>query len=553
MLFSFIIMLQILTKLKSQTRNIKLDELASKITYEIPESDPTSITFRGTGILTTEIAKAAQGKIKIIIEEGITEIGDNAFYRPYSPSDEQMFAYENIELPRSLERIGKHAFDTDLRTLQSVHFPNFNHQANENEDLESFYSLRTIDSFAFYKQKLSSHNIPATFTLLGSDAFDECELDHIEFGSKITNIPNYCFCNTLLEEIVLPSSITSISSNSFMNCKKLAKVTWLASEVTTFGYACFYGCTSLEEFVFPPVGSGFQSSGEHFGVCTSLKRCVLPETISNGELSAAVFYGCTNLKEVVFPTGIQTISRRFFMNSGIETMFLPESVATINSQAFQGCLNLKYVHVANKGTVSFEQNAFASCNSIELMVIDGNLIQLQSNVFVGNVVCYNGLQNPIAFSGFIDTDKTTLYLTEEFREQNKDVNFGYYERHFEGFPYEIQTGNVCSIPDNDPSSDSNKPSSDSNDPSSDSNEPSSDSNDSSSDSEIFDSTIIMTAITPEIDNENNANDNKKAVIAISVIVPILVVGLVILIVIMVLRNKKEKSLSEKSIIDTSMI
>ena len=71
----------------SQSLNLKDD-----IQYTIPDDDPSSIIFRGTGILTSTIAKAAQNKAKIIIEEGITEIADDAFYRRIWPETEKLSA-----------------------------------------------------------------------------------------------------------------------------------------------------------------------------------------------------------------------------------------------------------------------------------------------------------------------------------------------------------------------------------------------------------------------------------------------------------------------------
>lgn len=440
-----------LTKSSSSINQALLKE-DGDIQYDIPSNDPTSIIFRGKGTLTASIAKAAQNKKKIIIEEGITEIADDAFYRAIWPvTENQNFTYEEVELPRSLVKIGAHAFSISGRELKKVHFPDYKPEVSENDipeaELESFYSLREIGADAFARQPLTNHNIPGTFTEIGTRAFELSHLSHIRLNSKIKNIPAYTFMGCEhLTEIILPTSLTNISSNAFMNCYSLKKVTWKSSEVKFFGYDAFYGCGALEEFEFPPVGSGFQSSGEYFGNCFSLKRCVFPKKLT-GTLGPSVFINCGSLKEVVLPDRTGSIPIEFFMNSSIETAFLPRSVSTIGSRAFKNCKNLKYVYITSQTMISADVDSFAGADNIDKMVFDGNMTDLNPNVFVGKVVCYNGIVNPQTFTAeAVNTSKTTIYLTRKFREIHLNQNFSPDTSGFEGFPYEIQRGNICALP-----------------------------------------------------------------------------------------------------------
>lgn len=499
----------------SQSLNLKDD-----IQYTIPDDDPSSIIFRGTGILTSTIAKAAQNKAKIIIEEGITEIADDAFYRRIWPETEnENFVYEEVKLPRSLVKIGARAFSISGRELKRVHFPDYKPEIAENdipeEELESFYSLREIGADAFARQPLTDHNIPATYNIIGTRAFELCQLTHIRLNSKIKAIESYTFmsCDKLIE-IILPTSLTNISSNAFMNCKSLRKVTWNSPEVKLFGYDAFYGCESLEEFTFPPVGSGFQQSGEYFANCFSLKRCVFPHTITGNMLGPRVFTNCRSLKEVFLPENLNTILSDFFMNSSIEIAFLPKAVNSISSNAFKDCRNLKYVHIANNEIISIEDNSFDGSPNIQTMVIDGNMTSLGRNIFVAKSICYNGILNPQSSAENIDTTNTIIYLTEKFRENNPNQNFGSSSSDFDGFPYEIQTGDVCTLPTPPPTPPTQEP-------------------------------------LPSGDGNNDNDSSNKGIstlIIILIIVCILAVGAIISVVvaILIIREKKKADSKQES-------
>ena len=65
--------------------------------------------------------------------------------------------------------------------------------------------------------------------MLGDNAFSDCkELKHVTFanGSGLKTIGMYCFFESGLEEIAIPSSVTTIGDHAFSSCKNLRKVTF---------------------------------------------------------------------------------------------------------------------------------------------------------------------------------------------------------------------------------------------------------------------------------------------------------------------------------------
>lgn len=433
----------------SQSLTIVNDE-SNNIEFEIPSGDVPTIIFRGTGILNKTIAKEAQNKKKIIIEEGITEIENKAFYQsPLKLKDEE-FIYEEIELPRSLKRIGDLAFKTQGHELIRVRFPDYNEgnsydNINESE-LEKFYSLREIGDYAFSGQKLTEHNIPPTFTLLGKNSFEFCLFQSIKLNSKIQTIENYAFhfCQNL-KEITLPSLVTRVSISSFENCRSLQSVSWLSEKVELFGYNAFYGCSSLEDFIFPKVGSGFYSCGYFFQNCYSLKRCIFPKQIKDGNIGRGTFLNCKNLKEVYLPENIHQIPQDFFRNSSIEYAYLPINVNIIGFNAFRDCQKLKFVHFQHQGTITIDTNVFIGSNNIEVAVIEGNITRIDEHLMEVKTFCYMGIENPTIEEGSFDSSKTNLYLTKRFEETNPNVKFGN-NTNFEGYSYHIQQSGTCNLP-----------------------------------------------------------------------------------------------------------
>lgn len=117
---------------------------------------------------------------KLIVEEGITEIAEQAFM--------YQTTLTSIELPDSLRKIGRVAF-WDCWNLKSISFGK---------------NLETIDGDAFPEcRRLESMILPDSVTSLGAQAFYGCN------GLKTVRIP---------------AGVASIGSKTFCECKSLEKL-----------------------------------------------------------------------------------------------------------------------------------------------------------------------------------------------------------------------------------------------------------------------------------------------------------------------------------------
>ena len=136
---------------------------------------------------------------------------------------------------------------------------------------------------------------------------------YIPYG--ISNIYNFCFLWTGIENINIPENVNSIGRGSF-GCTRLKNIT-LPSSMTKLSLQAFYKCKELE---YADLSKANITSLElTFDGCLMLNKVKLPDTLET--IGAGTFKGCTALTEIT----------------------IPSSVTSIDSTAFSGCNNLKTI------------------------------------------------------------------------------------------------------------------------------------------------------------------------------------------------------------------
>lgn len=293
----------------------------------------------------------------------VTRIGKGAFRKCASLS--------TVVIPEGVVRIGDSAFSGNSG-LQRVELPD---------------GLKEIGEEAFYDCGLTALELPAGITYLGKYAFDSCSaLTHVLLPAGISEIPEGAFMNcSKLTEIVFPANIKAIGSFAFFGCSGLSELVF-PDGVSVISSGAFAGCRALSHVQLPP---GLSELGRHafaacrtvrsvvfggdnrtnivslniqngaFYGCTSLKEIVLPVTGYEAEDPAAknasveigteVFRDCTDLRHINIPSGVSGIADDAFMNSAVDTLFIPVSVSSIGD-IFNGVGNLTDVYYEGNGT-----------------------------------------------------------------------------------------------------------------------------------------------------------------------------------------------------------
>ena len=148
---------------------------------------------------------------KIVIEDGVTNIGDNAFF--------ECSACASVTIPSSVTSIGNEAF-------------------------YRCYSLISVE-------------IPNSVTSIGYWAFSGCSgLTSIEIPNSVTSIETSTFSGCFgLTSVEIPNSVTSIGDYAFYNCVNLTSITFKGSTPPKFGEDVFYEVDGFTP-IYVPVNSG---------------------------------------------------------------------------------------------------------------------------------------------------------------------------------------------------------------------------------------------------------------------------------------------------------
>lgn len=347
-------------------------------------------------------SEISAGTVKeIVIEKGITKIGNSAFEDCYwleqvtFPDGIKTIGNEafcrdglkKIEIPESVSDIGKGAFSW-CRNLEEVKLPE---------------SLTKLSDEAFYEcNVLSKIELPNKLQSIGDETFYKCGLKKLEIPENVSNIGSDAFsqCRSL-EEVNIPKGLTKVSKGTFFGCSSLKKID-LPDNLESIGESAFSGCIKFEEIKIPEKVSSIGDRA--FSSCVAIKEIRWPDKVKT--INDNMFDGCKLLKKVYFPKDLKNIGDSAFRDCvSMEEMKVPQTVKTIGSYAFAGCIKLHNIELPDRltklkrdtfngctsleefqfGTAiqNIESDAFKNCTKLKYLVIPDSVTQMGESVFKG--------------------------------------------------------------------------------------------------------------------------------------------------------------------------
>jgi hypothetical protein len=165
------------------------------------------------------------------------------------------------------------------------------------------------------------------------------------WSSDRVTVEGGAFQSCCITSITLPNSISEITTGSFNSCP-LLKIVNLPSSIKSIGAASFAGCESLQTLKIPSSVT----------------------TIGN-----FAFGECKNLKVINIPQGISSFAEGLFMNSGIDSIYIPQNVTSLCEK----CLylpNLKKVVMEMKDLrkMNYSSITFDNVSQSDLYVPKGS-------------------------------------------------------------------------------------------------------------------------------------------------------------------------------------
>ena len=222
---------------------------------------------------------------KVVLPEGLTTIGDQAFYYSF---------VEDINLPSTMKRIGKNAFC--YSHVKELIMP---------DDMTDFYGGSNSYSCFSYMYWLKKLVLPKNLTRIPDRTFYQ--------GYYIT-------------EAVMPEKLQTVGESAFYSCQRMQ--TTLPEGLKTIEEYGFYDCPTLNS----PLPSTLTTIGEYaFRYARGYKALVIPQSVTS--IGRYAFSDCTNMTKVELSVNQYSLANGVFQGcSKLDTLKLKSpTVTTISS------------------------------------------------------------------------------------------------------------------------------------------------------------------------------------------------------------------------------
>ena len=299
--------------------------------------------------------ESEQNNITVTIEDGINNIGKQAFYR--------CDGLTSISIPRSITSIGEEAF-YNCSDLTAVHIDNLDCWVN-------------ISFHGSYTNPLTyAHNL----------YLDNMLVTDVSFPDGIAMVGNYTFAGaTCIKTVSLPDSVASIADYAFGGCSGLTSITMPVS-ASIGGYA-FSGCTNITVVTLTK-GTGVMvnySKSSYSDTPWYISRNNnISVTIEDGvtSIGSYAFYGCSGLTSIELPEGLTSIGDYAFRDcSGLTSIELPEGLTSISDYAFRGCSGLTSIDIPD-GVTSIGSCVFEGCTKLTSITMPASA-SISASAFYG--------------------------------------------------------------------------------------------------------------------------------------------------------------------------
>lgn len=309
------------------------------------------------------------GFTSIIIPNSVTTIGGAAF--------SSCGGLSSLSIPNSVISIGSGVFNgtawynnqpNGILYLDGCCLGYKGNQPTGTLNLLDGTRLIADNAFVYCSGLIGNLSIPNSLSIIGKYAFQGCSgfTGDLIFGDSLTAIGDYAFqnCNHITS-IAFSNLSTSIAirQGAFNSCT-ISSV-FLSNAVTEIEDYAFSWCGQLEQIIVDSENPVYDSrDGCNAVIETNTNRLVV---------------GCKN---TIIPNSVTTIGATSFYGNSLTSIVIPNSINSIEFDAFRNCRNLISVEIPN--SVTFIGNyAFLQCNSLSTLSIGNSLCSIGKEAFCG--------------------------------------------------------------------------------------------------------------------------------------------------------------------------
>lgn len=237
---------------------------------------------------------------EVILPDSLVIIGDNAFKHT---------KIRNITIPDHVTEIGSYAF-ADNENLSKVTFG---------------AAVKKLGQYAFSGCSILRTVNINSLNMTGADpsVFDACAIKEVNFGDKVTRVPDNLFSYSTF----LPNTRVTVSDN-----------------IIAIGDNAFKGA---KNFSLEIIGENLAEIGQGAFQDTAIPVFNLPASVKT--IGASAFAGCKNITEFKVPYKTEIIGAGAFADcENLKKVYLSKRLLQISNDAFLGCpSNLKYYILRN--------------------------------------------------------------------------------------------------------------------------------------------------------------------------------------------------------------
>ena len=326
----------------------------------------------GLDLIAEKLFYGCSALTDVTIPATVETIGSQAFYGCAS--------LEQITIPRSVKAIGTIAF-AECRSLTRVYGHSLEDWCAISLQYETDNPLSNGADLYLGGVLVQDLTIPTSITTVGPGSFTGCtSLRSLTIPDHITEIGYSAFANCdNLKNVHIGNSVTLIDDLAFSDCDGLISIV-IPDQVVRLGYRSFEDCDMLEEVV---LGDGVTTIDAYaFRYCPALKKLTLGGNITT--VDYGVLYKTEGIETVYVPSldawlnlPVSVDNQNHPMISGAdlyingilaEQVTIPADIEAVRDDLFNGCESLKHVEIAD-GVTAIGNEAFSMCVNLQYISI----------------------------------------------------------------------------------------------------------------------------------------------------------------------------------------